>query len=259
MVGDLYHSYHASPFRLYSTVSIYSTLLLLLTWWHYLLLKVFPKSHHNSIFIRTNHHHHHYSIFIIFFTAPSLLETLIIIITTHLSFSSLLYYRYVAFHFAHVVIVFVGITFLVKSVIFISLALSRKKTLLHYDNHSSQTLLMEFISLSVDGGGTVRWGSIISSCIHLYYSYLLFISTIHHYYPSLLFISTIHLYYCHYQSSLSISTTTIYPYYPSNLFLTPHIRSEKVHFRLRSHRNSISRATRENWIQDSSRILHPEL
>jgi len=63
---------------------------------------------------------------------------------------------YVAFHFAHVVIVFVGITFLVKSVIFISLALSRKKTLLHYDNHSSQTLLMEFISLSVDGGGTVR-------------------------------------------------------------------------------------------------------
>ncbi len=202
---------------------------------------MFPKSLHSSIFIRTIH---------------------------HLSFSSLLYYRYVAFHFAHVVIVFVGITFLVKSVIFISLALSRKKTLLHYDNHSSQTLLMEFISLSVDGGGTmwidyiIMYPSILFiSTIHIYYSSILSIYTIHIYYSSLLsiFISitTIHLYYYHYQSSLSIST--IHLYYPSNLFLTPHIRSEKVHLRLWSHRNSISRATRENWIQDSSRILHPKL
>ena len=119
------------------------------------------------------------------------------------------------------VIVFVGITFLVKSVIFISLALSRNKTLLHYDNHSSQTLLMEFISLSVDGGGMMRIDYFIM------YPSLLFISTIHlycsHYpstYPSLLplSITTIHLYYYHYQSSLSIST--IYLYFPSSLFIS---------------------------------------
>lgn len=127
------------------------------------------------------------------------------------------------------VIVFIGITFLMKAVIFISLALSRNKTLLHYDNYSSQTLLMEFISLSVDGGGMMMINYHIS-------------------------ISTTHLYY---SSSLSIST--IHLYYPSNLSLPPHIHSEEDHFRLRSHRNSISSATRENRIQDSSGILHPEL
>ena len=135
------------------------------------------------------------------------------------------------------VIVFVGITFLVKSVIFISLALSRKKTLLHYDNHSSQTLLMEFISLSVDGGGTMWIDYIIMypsllfiSTIHLYYpsllsifyypsllsifyySSLLFISTIHLYYSYLLFISTIHLYFYHYPST-----------YPSLLFISTNL------------------------------------
>ncbi len=59
---------------------------------------------------------------------------------------------YVSFHFAHVVILFIGITFLVQSGALVALIHFRKRTLLSYDNCTSEQLLVEYIDMHEDGG-----------------------------------------------------------------------------------------------------------
>ncbi len=148
------------------------------------------KSHHNSIFIRTNHHHH-YSIFIIFFTT-----ILQVCCFSFRSCSDRICWNHFPSEISH---------FHLLGVV---------------EEENTATLRQSLQSDPTDGvhQSICRWWRYDEDRLYYHVS----ISTIHLYYSYLLSISTIHLYYCHYQSSLSISTTTIYPYYPSNLFLTPH-------------------------------------
>ncbi len=66
------------------------------------------------------------------------------------SFSSSEWYE--SFHFAHVVILFIGITFLVQSGALVALIHFRKRTLLSHDNCTSEQLLVEYIDMHEDGG-----------------------------------------------------------------------------------------------------------
>eukprot|EP01038_Epipyxis_sp_PR26KG_P005998 gene5998-8260_t len=63
---------------------------------------------------------------------------------------------FLAFEFAHIVILFVGITFLIQSVLLIFLVSSRNKILLKHDNNSSEILLVEYIDLSREDG-IMKW------------------------------------------------------------------------------------------------------
>lgn len=54
---------------------------------------------------------------------------------------------YAAFHFAHIVILFVGIAFLIQSFLLITLISQRNKRLLYYDSCTSESLFFEYIQL----------------------------------------------------------------------------------------------------------------
>jgi len=59
---------------------------------------------------------------------------------------------YDAFHFAHVVLLFVGIVFLIQSGMLTSLVSVRHKQLLKHDNSSGEALIVEYVKVHRDGG-----------------------------------------------------------------------------------------------------------
>jgi hypothetical protein len=66
-----------------------------------------------------------------------------------------LYCRFQAFNFAHIVILFVGITFLFQSILLVSLIAYRNKKLLFYDSCTSESLFVEFIQFYESPGHTI--------------------------------------------------------------------------------------------------------
>jgi hypothetical protein len=67
----------------------------------------------------------------------------------------ILYCRFQAFNFAHIVILFVGITFLFQSILLVSLIAYRNKKLLFYDSCTSESLFVEFIQFYENPGHTI--------------------------------------------------------------------------------------------------------
>jgi len=60
--------------------------------------------------------------------------------------------RYDAFHFAHIVILFVGFVFLLQSGLLSGLVRYRNRALLSHDNSSSEELIIEYVNLHNKGG-----------------------------------------------------------------------------------------------------------
>lgn len=61
-------------------------------------------------------------------------------------------YRFLSFEFAHIVLLFVGINFVVESFLLVALIEGRNKELLKHDNSSSEQLLLEYLDLQRKGG-----------------------------------------------------------------------------------------------------------
>jgi hypothetical protein len=60
--------------------------------------------------------------------------------------------RFLSFEFAHIVLLFVGINFVVESFLLVMLIESRNKVLLSHDNSSSEQLLLQYSELQSQGG-----------------------------------------------------------------------------------------------------------
>lgn len=60
--------------------------------------------------------------------------------------------RFLSFEFAHIVMLFVGINFVVESFLLVALIEGRNKTLLRHDNSSSEQLLLEYLDMQKQGG-----------------------------------------------------------------------------------------------------------
>jgi hypothetical protein len=63
---------------------------------------------------------------------------------------------YQSFHLAHIVILFIGITFMCQAVLLVSLISFRNRTLLSYGNSNPEKLALEYITIHNDGG-LKRW------------------------------------------------------------------------------------------------------
>jgi hypothetical protein len=61
---------------------------------------------------------------------------------------------YMSFHFSHILLVFIGLTFLVQAAVLVTLIASRNKTLLRHDTQSCEDLLIEYIDLLSTNGIT---------------------------------------------------------------------------------------------------------
>jgi hypothetical protein len=61
-------------------------------------------------------------------------------------------YRYDAFHFAHIILLFIGFVFLIQSGILTSLVSTRRKTLLAHENCTSEQLIVDYVKLHTKGG-----------------------------------------------------------------------------------------------------------
>ncbi|KAJ1416364.1 hypothetical protein B484DRAFT_434534, partial [Ochromonadaceae sp. CCMP2298] len=59
---------------------------------------------------------------------------------------------FLSFEFAHIVLLFVGLNFVVEAFLLVFLIDSRNKTLLRYDNYSSEALLLHYLDLQNKGG-----------------------------------------------------------------------------------------------------------
>jgi hypothetical protein len=59
---------------------------------------------------------------------------------------------FLSFEFAHIVLLFVGFTFVLEAFLLVGLIDSRNKTLLRYDNYSSEALLLQYLDLQNKGG-----------------------------------------------------------------------------------------------------------
>jgi hypothetical protein len=72
-------------------------------------------------------------------------------------FDLFLLHRYQSFHFAHIVILFVGITFLTQAIFFVSLIAKQNRKLLFYDSCSSESLFVEYIQLHESKNSFLQW------------------------------------------------------------------------------------------------------
>ena len=59
---------------------------------------------------------------------------------------------FTSFHFAHILLVFISLTFLIQSAVLVVLIAARNRTLLRHDNESCESLMIEYIDiLTTDG------------------------------------------------------------------------------------------------------------
>jgi len=59
---------------------------------------------------------------------------------------------FLSFEFAHIVLLFVGINFVLETFLLVALIESRNKTLLRHDNSSSENLLLKYLDMQNKGG-----------------------------------------------------------------------------------------------------------